>query len=83
MGETLDTTGSATDDEGGVFDPQEAARILEQTARQARHQFDPVSPLAVVAGAGVFLFGYGTVWWSFHDQSPYGSGPALWSLAVL
>ena len=83
MGETLDTTGSATDDEGGVFDPQEAARILEQTAKQARREFEPKLALGAVVGAGVFLFGYGAVWWSFHDQHPYGSGPALWSIAVL
>ena len=83
MGETLDTTGSATDDEGGVFDPQEAARILEQTAKQARREFEPKLALGAVVGAGVFLFGYGAVWWSMHDQHPYGSGPALWSLAVL
>ncbi len=35
-----------------------------------------------VVGAGVFLFGYGAVWWSMHDQHVY-SGPAGWSLALL
>src|SRR5438128_8801640 len=48
----------------------------------ARRQFDPQSALAGVAGAGVFLFGYGAVWWSMRDQQVY-SGPAGWSLAVL
>ena len=83
MSQTFDTTGSATDEEGGVFDPREAATLLEQTARQARRQFAPQSAMGAVVGAGVFLFGYGAVWWSFHDQHPYGSGPALWSIAVL
>jgi hypothetical protein len=70
--------------EGDVLDPKEAAQILEQAQRQARRQFDPQPPLAVVVGAaGVFLFGYGAVWWSMRDQHPYSSGPALWSLAVL
>jgi hypothetical protein len=64
------------------LDPREAARILEQTGRQARRQFDPVSPLAALAGAGAFLVGYGAVWWSMRDQQVYTTGPALWSLAV-
>ena len=68
--------------EGAGLDPRDAARILDQAKRQARRQFDPVSPLAALAGAGAFLFGYGAVWWSMHDQHVY-SGPALWSLAVL
>lgn len=83
MSETLGTTESAPDDEAGVFDPREAARLLEQTTKRARRQFEPQSVLGAVVGAGVFLFGYGAVWWSFHDQHPYGSGPALWSIAVL
>jgi hypothetical protein len=69
--------------EGAGLDPKEAAQILEQAQRQARRQFDPQPPLAVVVGAaGVFLLGYGAVWWSMHDQRVY-SGPTLWSLAVL
>ena len=68
--------------EGAGLDLREAARILEQTSRQARRQFDPQSAVAAVVGAGVFLFGYGAVWWSMHDQHVY-SGPAGWSLAVL
>jgi hypothetical protein len=77
-----DTNQAASADEGASLDPREAAKILEQTKRQARRQFDPQSALAAVAGAGVFLFGYGAVWWSMRDQHVY-SGPAGWSLAVL
>jgi hypothetical protein len=77
-----DTNQMGTAGEGAGLDPSEAARILEQTQRQARRQFDPVSPLAAAAGAGVFLFGYGAVWWSMRDQHVY-SGPAGWSLVVL
>ena len=72
---------ASTDDVAGM-DPREAATILEQTKKQARRQFDPVSPLAAVAGAGAFLVGYGAVWWSMRDQQVYTTGPALWSLAV-
>ena len=77
-----DTNEAASTGEVTGLDPGEAAKILEQTRRQARRQFDPRSVLAAVVGAGVFLFGYGAVWWSMRDQHVY-SGPAGWSLAVL
>lgn len=68
-----------TDD--GDLDPRQAAALMEQTAISARRQFAP-SPIAAVLGAGVFLFGYGSVWWSLRDQHVY-TGPAAWSIAVL
>lgn len=62
MNETRDTDATGTFDDGSELDPHEAALLVEQTAKQARRQFDPESPpLAAVAGAGVFLFGYGAV----------------------
>src|ERR1700694_5856202 len=67
--------------EGAGLDPREAARILEQTQRQARRQCDPQSALGAVVGAGGFLFGYGAVWGSIRDQHVY-RGPAGGSLAV-
>jgi hypothetical protein len=81
MDGTQDTE-TGTVDEGGELDPQQAALIVEQTAHAARRQFEPSSPLAAVLGAGVFLFGYGAVWWSLRDQHTY-QGPAGWSIAVL
>ena len=78
-----DTNQAESAGEGAGLDPKEAAQILEQAQRQARRQFEPQPPLAVVVGAaGVFLFGYGAVWWSMRDQHVY-SGPAGWSLLVL
>jgi hypothetical protein len=77
-----DTNEAASSREAAGLDPTEAARILEQANRQARRQFDPQSALAAVVGAGVFLFGYGAVWWSMRDQHVY-TGPAGWSIAVL
>jgi hypothetical protein len=77
-----DSNQAASTDEAASLDPREAATILEQARRQARREFDPQSALAAVVGAGVFLFGYGAVWWSMHDQNVY-SGPAGWSIAVL
>jgi len=84
MNVTGDTNQVESAGEGVSLDPREAAKILEQTKRQARRQFDPQPPVAVVVGAaGVFLLGYGAVWWSMRDQHVYTTGPALWSLAVL
>ncbi|HEY4867967.1 MAG TPA: hypothetical protein VIK45_20920 [Candidatus Dormibacteraeota bacterium] len=82
MNVTGDINQAASAGEGAALDPREAAKILEQAKMQARRQFDPQSALAAVVGAGVFLFGYGAVWWSMRDQHVY-SGPAGWSLAVL
>jgi hypothetical protein len=82
MNSMADSNEAASTGEVAGLDPREAAKILEQTKRQARRQFDPQSAVAAVVGAGVFLFGYGAVWWSMHDQHVY-SGPAGWSLAVL
>ena len=83
MNGTHDTDQTGTIDDGGELDPREAALILEQTEISARRQFEPSSPLAVVLGAGVFLFGYGAVWFSFRNQHPYKQGPAGWSFVVL
>jgi hypothetical protein len=82
MSGTRDTDETATADEGGELDLREAAALVEQTKRQARRQFEPRSPLVAVLGAGVFLCGYGAVWWSMRDQHPY-TGPAGWAIALL
>lgn len=81
MNEPHDTDQAGIDDGGGELDPHEAAALIEQTAINARRQFNS-SPIAAVLGAGVFLFGYGAVWWSMRDQHVY-AGPAGWSIAVL
>src|ERR1017187_6463021 len=82
MNGTDDTGQADIADEGDDLDPRQAAAIIEQTALRARRQFDPSSPIAAVLGAGVFLFGYGAVWWSMRDQRVY-TGPAGWAVAVL
>jgi hypothetical protein len=82
MASSQDPDEPSTVDEGSGMSPGEAALIMEQTTRQARRQFNPASPLAALAGASVFLLGYGAVWWSMRDQNPY-TGPAGWSIAVL
>jgi hypothetical protein len=81
MNAAHDTDHADIADEDGNLDPRQAALLLERTAIRARRQFEP-SPMAAVVGASVFLFGYGTVWLSMHDQHVY-QGPAGWSVAVL
>jgi hypothetical protein len=59
-----------------ALEPSEAARLLSQTTREARRQFD-LSPLWVstVTGA-VVLVAYGALWFSTRGQDPY-KGPSL------
>ncbi len=63
-------------DDGDGLDPREAARLLTQTQREARRQFN-LSPLWVngVMGA-VILVAYGALWLSTRGQHPY-QGPNL------
>jgi hypothetical protein len=81
MNGTHDTEPGTVDDDGQL-DPREAAQILEQSAIAARRQFEPSSPVGAVLAAGIFLFGYGGVWFSMRDQHVY-KGPAGWSLGLL
>jgi len=66
----------------GALDPRAAADMIERTERRARRQFEAASPLAALLGAGVFLFGYGSIWFSMRDQHVY-TGPAGWAVALL
>jgi hypothetical protein len=56
---------------GGTFDPQQAAALLDQTTQQARRQIEPYPPwLLAVRGIGV-LAAFGAVWLSVRGQHPY------------
>jgi hypothetical protein len=74
-----DDTATADDDE---LDPRDAARLLEQTRREAQRQFDMTSPLLSVLGAGVVLVCLGAVWLSVRGQHPY-KGPTAAGLLVM
>ena len=52
-----DTNQAASAGEGSGLDPREAAKILEQTNRQARRQFAAQSPLAAYTEALRTLLG--------------------------
>jgi hypothetical protein len=65
---------AGADDDG--LDPREAARLLAQTEREARRQFN-LSPLWMTALMGaIVLVAYGALWFSTRGQHPY-SGPSL------
>lgn len=73
---------AATADEGAELEPAAAAALLEQTTRNARHQFARRSPLLMVIAAAVVLITYGALWQSVRGQHPY-SGPTGTALGIL
>ena len=66
----------------GGLDPREAARLLEQTRREAQRKLDLSSPLLSVLGAAVVLVALGAVWLSVRGQHPY-KGPTAAGLLVM
>ena len=73
MNHTPDTT---TAGNGGNFDPQQAAALLDQTTRQARRTFTPGPPLLWVFRAVFVLVAFGGFWLSVRGQDPYSGRPA-------
>src|SRR5260370_29797191 len=73
---------TTTADEGGEFDPKEAAKLLETTTRRAQRQFEFPSPLLALIQAGALLAAYGSIWLSVRGQNPY-SGPSGVALVEL
>src|SRR5207302_546075 len=71
MNEEQDKDENATVDEGGGFDPRAAARLLEQTTRRAKRQFEFPSPLLSLMQAAALLAAYGAIWLSVRGQHRY------------
>jgi hypothetical protein len=69
MNHTPDAT--ATAGNGGNFDPQQAAALLDQTTQQARRKFEPYPPWLYVVRAVAILGIFGAVWLSVRGQHPY------------
>jgi len=67
---------------GGTFDAQEAAALLDQTARQARRQLQPSPPWLLVTRAVMVLAALGAIWLSVRGQHPY-RGPTAADIPVL
>jgi hypothetical protein len=62
---------TATAGNGGNFDPQQAAALLNQTTQQTRRRTEPFPPWLVAIRAVLALVIYGTIWLSVRGQHPY------------
>jgi hypothetical protein len=82
MDNTRDLEQAATAGNGDVLDPREAARLLEQTSREARRQFSMNPPLATALMGVLILLAYGALWVSVLGQDPY-TGPNLGVIALV
>jgi hypothetical protein len=82
MNETRDTDDTAKADHDAGLDPREAARLLEQTRREAQRKLNLSSPLLSLLGAAVVLVALGAVWLSVRGQHPY-KGPTAAGLLVM
>jgi len=56
---------------GGDFDPQQAAALLDQTTLQTRRRIEPYPPWLLVIRAIRILVVFGAVWLSVRGQHPY------------
>ena len=79
---THDIDETTTADDGDGLDPREAARLLAQTKRDAKRQFNLSPPWITAFMGGVILFGYGALWLSTRGQHPY-SGPSAGAIVLV
>jgi hypothetical protein len=68
MSPAPDTT---TADNGGNFDPRQAAALLDQTTQQTRRHLEPAQPWLLAIRAFIALAIYGAIWLSVRGQHPY------------
>jgi hypothetical protein len=76
----IDQTTTANDDDG--LDPREAARLLAQTKRDAKRQFNLSPPWITAFMGAVILLGYAALWLSTRGQHPY-SGPSAGAIVLV
>lgn len=67
---------------GGTFDPEQAAALLDQTTQQARRKLQPSPPWLLVTRAVMVLAALGAIWLSVRGQHPY-RGPTAEDIPVL
>jgi hypothetical protein len=79
MNRTSDTAAAGN---GGNFDPQQAAALLDQTSQQARRQLEPSPPWLLATRAVLGLAALGAIWLSVRGQHPY-RGPTAADIPVL
>src|SRR3954449_10767352 len=65
-----------------ALEPHDAARLLDQTTREAQRRFGLRSPALSALGAAVVLVALGAVWLSVRGQHPY-KGPTAAGLLVM
>ena len=68
--------------DSGVFDPPQAAALLDQTTQQARRKFEPSPPWLLATRAVLVLAALGAIWLSVRGQHPY-RGPTAADIPVL
>jgi hypothetical protein len=78
---THDIHGPTTADNGEELDPREAARLLAQTERDAKRQFNFSPPWTLAFGGAVIAVSYGALWLSTRGQHPY-SGPSAGAIVL-
>ena len=76
------TSGTTAPGNGGTFDPEQAAALLDQTTQQARRKFQPSPPWLLVTRAALVLAVLGAIWLSVRGQHPY-RGPTAADVPVL
>ena len=79
MNHTPDT---AAADNGGTFDPRQAAALLGHTTQQARRKFQPSPPWLLATRAVLVLAALGAIWLSVRGQHPY-RGPTAADIPIL
>jgi len=78
----MNTTPGTTADNGGNFDPRQAAALLDQTTQQARRQLQPSPPWLLATRAVMVLAALGAIWLSVRGQHPY-RGPTAADIPIL
>jgi hypothetical protein len=68
MSPTPDITAA---DDGGSFDAQQAAALLDQTSQRARRKLEPYPPWLLAIRGVMALVIYGAIWLSVRGQHPY------------
>ena len=79
---THDIDKPTTADNGEGLDPREAARLLAQTERDAKRQFNFSPPWTLAFGGAVIAVSYGALWLSTRGQHPY-SGPSVGAIVLV
>jgi hypothetical protein len=79
---THDIDETTTAEDGDGLDLREAARLLAQTERDAKRQFNLSPPWITAFGGAVILVGYGALWLSTRGQHPY-SGPSALAIVLV